>query len=63
MYKKEINIKTIINMLVAAIIIYIILAIVAGPLWPLEMFSKGGILGIIFVIGWFILLIAGLGSL
>lgn len=50
-------------MLVAAIIIYIILAIVAGPLWPLEMFSKGGILGIIFVIGWFILLIAGLGSL
>lgn len=50
-------------MFIAAIIIYIILAIAVGPLWPLEMFAKGGILGIIFVIGWFVLLIAGLGSI
>lgn len=50
-------------MFVLAVIIYVILAIAVGPLWPLEMFAKGGLLGIIFVIGWFVLLTAGLGNL
>lgn len=50
-------------MLIAAIVIYIVLAVLVGPLWPFEMFAKGAPLGIIFVIGWIILLFAGIGTL
>lgn len=32
-------------MLIAAIIIYIVLAILFGPLWPLDMFGRAGFLG------------------
>ena len=49
-------------MLVLAIIIYVILAICLGPLWPLEMFGRGGFLGKLIVAGWVSLLIAGLNS-
>lgn len=49
-------------MFIAAIVIYIILAILFGPLWPLSMFGKGGILGKIIVALWVALLIAGMSS-
>ena len=47
-------------MVIAAIIIYIIFAILFGPLWPLSMFSKAGCLGQIIVLAWVALLIVGL---
>ena len=50
------------NMLVAAIIIYIVLAILFGPMWPLDMFGRGGCLGQLIVAGWVALLIAGMAS-
>lgn len=49
-------------MLVAAIIIYIVLAILFGPMWPLDMFGRGGFLGQLIVAGWVALLIAGMAS-
>lgn len=47
-------------MFVAAIIIYVILAFILGPMWPLAMIAKGGLLERIIVAAWFSLLIAGL---
>jgi hypothetical protein len=50
-------------MFIAAIIIYIVLAIITGPFWPLDLLGgKGGLLGYLLVIGWGALLIAGLNS-
>jgi hypothetical protein len=49
-------------MLTAAIIIYVILAILLGPLWPLEMFAKGGFFEKIIVAAWVALLIAGINA-
>lgn len=49
-------------MLTTAIIIYVILAILLGPLWPLEMFAKAGLLGKIIVAAWATLLIAGINA-
>lgn len=49
-------------MLVAAIIIYIVLAIPFSPMWPLGMFGSGGCLGKLIVAGWVALLIAGMAS-
>ena len=49
-------------MLTAAILIYVILAFLFGPLWPISMFGKAGCLGQIIVIAWAVLLIAGLNS-
>lgn len=49
-------------MLIVAIIIYFILAVFLGPLWPLEMFGRGGLLGKIIVAAWVALLIAGLSN-
>lgn len=49
-------------MFTAAIIIYVVLALLFGPLWPLSMFGKGGCLGKIIVIAWVALLIAGLSK-
>ena len=49
-------------MLIAAIVIYIILAVLLGPLWPLSMFGRGGCLGQLVVAAWVALLIAGLSS-
>lgn len=48
-------------MLIAAIIIFIILAIFRGPLWFLELLAgKAGPLGYIVVIVWAILLFMGI---
>ncbi|GAA4057862.1 hypothetical protein GCM10022388_25800 [Flavobacterium chungnamense] len=48
-------------MLIVAFIIYIIIAFIAGPLWPLQLLGgKAGPLGYLLVIGWIILLLAGL---
>lgn len=49
-------------MLVAAIIIYIVLAILFGSMWSLDMFGRGGCLGQLIVAGWVALLIAGMAS-
>jgi hypothetical protein len=50
-------------MLIAAIIIYVIFAIFTGPFWPLELISgKAGPIGVILVLLWLALLIAGLVS-
>lgn len=49
-------------MLIAAIIIYIVLAILFGPLWPLGMFGSAGCLGKLIVAGWVALLIAGMAT-
>lgn len=49
-------------MLVAAIIIYIVFAILFGPMWPLDMFGRSGCLGQLIVAGWVALLIAGMAS-
>lgn len=49
-------------MLAVAIIIYVILAIILGPMWPLEMFSRAGLLGKIIVAAWVALLIAGINA-
>lgn len=48
-------------MFIAAMIIYVIVSFLLGPLWPLQLISgKAGILGIIGAIAWFGLLIGGL---
>lgn len=49
-------------MLTAATIIYFILAFLFGPLWPLSMFAKAGLLGKLIVVAWGALLIAGLNN-
>ena len=50
-------------MLIAAIIIYVIVGIFTGPLWPLDLLGgKGGPLGVIAAIAWIGLLIAGLAA-
>ena len=49
-------------MFIAAIVIYVILAILLGPLWPLQMFGKGGLLGKLVVAAWVALLIAGINA-
>jgi hypothetical protein len=49
-------------MLIAAIIIYIVLAILFGPLWPLDMFGRAGCIGQLIVAGWVALLIAGIAA-
>ena len=49
-------------MLTAAMIIYVILAILFGSLWPLSMFAKAGFLGKLIVAGWVALLIAGMNG-
>ena len=47
-------------MFTAAIIIYVVLAILLGPFWPLSMFAKAGPLGKIIVVAWVALLIGGM---
>lgn len=49
-------------MLVVAGIIYVILAVLFGPLWPLSMFGRGGCLGQLIVVAWVSLFVAGLNS-
>lgn len=49
-------------MLIAAIIIYIVFAILFGSLWPLDMFGRAGFLGKLIVAGWVALLITGLNA-
>lgn len=50
-------------MFIAALIIYTIVAILIGPLWPFELISgKAGPIGIILTLGWFALLIGGINS-
>lgn len=50
-------------MFILAIIIYVIFAFLTGPLWPLQLLGgKAGPLGYLLVIGWVILLIAGINS-
>ena len=49
-------------MLTAAIIIYVILAVLFGPLWPLSMFAKARLLGKLIVAAWVALLIAGMNG-
>lgn len=50
-------------MFIAAMIIYVIVAFLVGPLWPLQLISgKAGPFGILLAICWFALLIAGMGS-
>lgn len=50
-------------MFIAAMIIYVIVAFLVRPLWPLQLISgKAGPLGILLAIGWFALLIGGMGS-
>jgi hypothetical protein len=48
-------------MLTAAIIIYIIISFLIGPIWPLELISgKAGIIGRIIAFSWIMLLISGM---
>ena len=50
-------------MLIAAIVIYVILALLTGPFWPLDYISgKAGCLGQIISLLWGGLCIAGLSS-
>ena len=49
-------------MLTAAIIIYVVMALLFGSLWPLSMFAKAGLIGRILVIAWAALLISGLNN-
>lgn len=51
-----------ITMFIAAIIIYLIFAIILGPLWPLQMYGKGGPIGKLVVVLWVVLFIAGLNA-
>jgi len=51
-------------MFIAAIVIYVILAIFFGPIWPIELLAgRGGLIGEIIAIGWGALLIIGLSNL
>lgn len=47
-------------MIVLAIIIYIVLALCCGPMWPIEMFFQGGCLGQLIVAGLVALVLGGL---
>jgi hypothetical protein len=50
-------------MLTIAIILYVILAFIGGPLWPLQFLSgKAGGLGYIILIIWIILFIGGINN-
>ena len=50
-------------MLIAAFIIYTIFAFLVGPFWPLDVLAgKAGFLGYLLLIGWIILLIAGIAA-
>lgn len=50
-------------MLIAAIIIYVIFAILTGPLWPLALLGgKAGPIGYLLVAVWVGLLIGGAAS-
>lgn len=50
-------------MLIAALIIYIVLTIISGPLWPLDCIcGKAGCLGQILAIIWGALIIGGLST-
>ena len=49
-------------MFTVAIIIYVVLAILLGPLWPLSMFAKAGLLGKIIVVAWVALLVSGMNG-
>lgn len=50
-------------MTIAAIIMYVVLSLLTGPLWPLDYISgKAGCLGQIICIIWVALLIGGLTS-
>ncbi|MEO0038282.1 MAG: hypothetical protein RIQ59_1493 [Bacteroidota bacterium] len=50
-------------MLILACIIYIVIAFIAGPLWPLQMLGgKAGPLGYLILIIWIALFVAGLNS-
>ncbi len=50
-------------MLALAIIIYVIVFFLGGPLSPIELvFGKAGLLGIILGLGWWILLFGGLNN-
>lgn len=50
-------------MFIAAIVIYVILALLTGPFWPLELISgKAGCLGQIIALLWGGLFIAGISS-
>ena len=50
-------------MLIAAVIFYVIMAFITGPLWPLELLGgKGGPIGYLLVIIWLGLLIGGFVS-
>jgi hypothetical protein len=47
-------------MFTAAMIIYVIVSILAGPFWPFDLLAgKAGLLGRILVIGWIYMLIKG----
>ena len=49
-------------MFTLAVIIYIVFAVLFGPLWPMSMFGRGGCLGMLIVAAWASLFIAGLNS-
>ena len=49
-------------MLTVAVIIYIILGVFFGPLWPMSMFGRGGCLGQLIVAAWVALFIGGIIS-
>lgn len=49
-------------MFTAAIIIYVILAFLFGPLWPLSMFANAGLIGKLISVAWVVLLIAGINA-
>ena len=45
------------------LIIYVVVAILVGPFWPLQLISgKAGPLGILLALGWFGMLIGGLNN-
>jgi hypothetical protein len=49
------------KILILACVIYIIIAFIAGPLWPLQLLGgKARPLGYLLLIGWIILFLAGL---
>lgn len=50
-------------MFIAAILIYIIFAVLTGPLWPLDLLGgKAGPIGYLLVFGWLGLLILGMST-